>query len=168
MRLFDANFWIVLGLLVALSGLAIGRGGMPFAIDALGAGTRLFLRFGLVIFLSFLVAGMAEALVPREWVSSLLGRESGWRGLLLATAAGAITPAGPFVSMPLAAGLLRSGATLPTVITFLSAWGLLAVHRLFAWEIPILGASVALTRWLLCLGLPFLVGGLARLLLRDG
>ena len=104
--------------------------------------------------------------MPREWVSSLLGADSGWKGLVIATAAGAVTPAGPFVSMPLAAGMLRAGAAPAAVITFLSAWSLLAIHRLIAWEIPILGAGFALTRWVLCLALPLLVGALARLLIR--
>lgn len=168
MKIFDANFWIVFGLFALLSAIAWGRGGTPLVTEALGGGARLFVRFGFVIALSFLVAGLAEALVPREWVSQALGVESGWGGLLLAAAAGIVTPAGPFVSMPLAAALLRSGAAPATVVTFLSAWGLLAAHRLFAWEIPILGASFALTRWALCLLLPLVAGALTRLVLRGG
>ncbi|MDB4729922.1 permease [bacterium] len=167
MKIFDSNFWIVFGLLIALAGLAFGRGGTPLLSEALGNGARLFVRFGLVILLSFLVAGLAESLMPREWVSSALGEESGWRGLLLASAAGAITPAGPFVSMPIALTLLKSGAAPASVITFLSAWSLLAIHRLFAWEIPILGSGFALTRWSLCLVLPVIVGAASRLLVRS-
>ena len=167
MKILDGNFWIIFSLLVALSGLALWRGGMPFLGEALGGGMKLFLRFGLVLFVSFLVAGLAEALMPREWVQSSLGPESGWKGLLIATAAGAITPAGPFVSMPLAAAMLRAGAGAAAVITFLSAWSLLAIHRLIAWEVPILGAGFAVSRWALCLVLPPLVGLLARALLRS-
>lgn len=167
MKLFDANFWIVFGLLVVLVGIAWARGGTTLVGDGLSAGGRLFVRFGLVLFLSFLVAGLAEALLPRAWVSAALGESSGWKGLLLASAAGAITPAGPFVSMPLAAGLLRAGAAPAAVITFLAAWSLLAVHRLFAWEVPILGAPFAFTRWALCLVLPVGVGALARMLLKS-
>ncbi len=167
MKMFDANFWIVLGLLIALCGVALGRGGTPLLGEALASGTRLFVRFGAVIFLSFLVAGLAETLMPREWVSAALGEESGWKGLVLASAAGAITPAGPFISMPLAAGMLRSGAAPAAVISFLSAWSLISLHRLIAWEVPILGAPFAVTRWLLCLVLPVLVGIVARLLFRT-
>ena len=167
MKILDGNFWIVFGLLIALCGVAFARGGAPFLGEALGGGVKLFLRFGLVLFVSFLVAGLAEALLPRAWVQSSLGPDSGWKGLAIATAAGAITPAGPFVSMPIAAGMLRAGAGLAAVITFLSAWSLLAIHRLFAWEIPILGAGFALTRWGLCLLLPPIVGLAARLLFRE-
>lgn len=166
MKIFDGNFWIVFGVLVALCGVALARGGTPLLGEALGNGTRLFLRFGAVLFLSFLVAGLAETLMPREWVSNALGKESGWKGLFLATAAGIVTPAGPFVSMPLAAGLLRSGAAPAPVVAFLAAWSLLAIHRLFAWEVPIMGASFAFTRWALCLFLPVMVGALARYFFR--
>ncbi len=168
MKIFDNNFWIVLGLLVLLSGLAWGRGGTPLVGEALGSGFRLLLRFAVVIVLSFLVAGLAEVLMPREWVSAALGEDSGWRGLLLASLAGIVTPAGPFVSMPLAAGLLRSGAAPAAVVTFLAAWSLLAAHRLFAWEVPILGASFAFMRWSLCLVLPIAAGALTRLVMRLG
>jgi uncharacterized membrane protein YraQ (UPF0718 family) len=166
MKLFDGNFWIVLALLLLLAATAWTRGGAPLLGSALGDGMRLFVRFGLVIFLSFLVAGLAEALVPKEWVSSVLGEESGWRGLFLASAAGIVTPAGPFVSMPLAAAMLRSGAAPAAVVSYLAAWALLAGHRLFAWEVPILGARFAFTRWALCLVLPLAAGALTRLLER--
>ena len=167
MKIFDSNFWIVLGLLIALMGLAMNRGGTPLLQEGIGSGAKLFMRFGLVIFLSFMVAGLAESLMPREWISSALGEDSGWKGLMLAAAAGAITPAGPFVSMPLALGMLKAGAAPAAVITFLSAWSLLAIHRLFAWEVPILGASFAFTRWSLCLILPVLVGAASRLVVRS-
>ena len=167
MKIFDGNFWIVFGALIVLMGVALGRGGTPLLGEALGGGMRLFLRYGVVIFLSFLLAGLAQSLMPHALVSTALGEESGWRGLLLASAAGAVTPAGPFVSMPLAAALLRSGAAPAAVITFLSAWSLLSVHRLFTWEVPIMGASFALTRWSLCLVLPAAVGAFARLLFRS-
>ena len=70
--------------------------------------------------------------------------------------------------MPLAAGMLRTGAAPAAVVTFLASWSLLAAHRLFAWEIPILGASFAFTRWALCLVLPVAVGALTRVVLRMG
>jgi uncharacterized membrane protein YraQ (UPF0718 family) len=167
MKIFDSTFWILFGVLIALCGVAFGRGGTPLVSESLGSGARLFLRFGAVIFLSFLVAGLAETLMPREWVSSALGEGSGWKGLALATAAGIVTPSGPFVSMPLAAGMLRSGAAPAPVMAFLTAWSLLAVHRLIAWEVPIMGASFALTRWVLCLFVPLAVGGLVRLVFRG-
>jgi hypothetical protein len=68
--------------------------------------------------------------------------------------------------MPLAAAMLRSGAAPAAVVAFVTAWSLLAVHRLFAWELPILGAPFALTRWGICLLLPVAAGALMRLFQR--
>jgi len=166
MKIFDGNFWIVFTLFLVMSAAVWTRGGTSMVGAALGDGARLFLRFGLVIFFSFLVAGLAEALVPKEWVATVLGKEAGWSGLFFATVAGIVTPAGPFVSMPLAAGMLKAGAAPAAVVAYLAAWALLAVHRLFAWEIPILGAPFAVTRWVLCLVLPVGAGALTRLFLR--
>jgi uncharacterized membrane protein YraQ (UPF0718 family) len=167
-KLFDGNFWIMAGLLVALTALALVRGGPSLAGEALSGGTRQFLRFLLVLYVSFLVAGLVESLLPRAWVSESLGEHSGWKGLVLASAVGLVTPAGPFVSMPMAAGMLRSGAAPASVVAFVASWGLLAIHRLIAWEIPMLGAPFALSRWLLCLGVPIALGALARLFWRAG
>ena len=167
MKIFDSNFWIVFAVLLVLIVVALARGGTPLLGEGLGSGARLFVRYAVVIFVSFLLAGMLQRLMPHGLVSAALGEGSGWRGLLLASVAGAITPAGPFVSMPLAAALLRSGATPAAVVSFLAAWSLLSIHRLFTWEVPIMGAPFALTRWSLCLVLPAAAGGLARLFFRS-
>jgi uncharacterized membrane protein YraQ (UPF0718 family) len=147
---------------LALAGLAWWRGGAPLLRDGLGAGVDQLVRYGLLIAVSFLAAGFAQVLIPRAWIQSALGHDSGLRGILLATAAGVATPAGPFVSLPIAATLLGAGAAPPAVVAYLSAWSLLALHRLLAWEVPILGARFALVRYAICVALPVLAGLLAR------
>ena len=52
------------------------------------------------------------------------------------------------------------------MVAFLSAWALLALHRLVAWEVPILGWRFAALRYASCLVLPFLAGLVARALTR--
>ena len=69
--------------------------------------------------------------------------------------------------MPIAAVLLRSGASSAAVVAFVAAWALLAVHRLVAWEVPILGWRFALLRYAVCLVLPVIAGLGTRLLLRG-
>ncbi|MBW2393270.1 MAG: hypothetical protein JRG95_03295 [Deltaproteobacteria bacterium] len=54
------------------------------------------------------------------------------------------------------------------VVAFLTAWSLLAVHRLVAWEVPILGARFAIVRYGVSLALPVLAGLITRLLARGG
>jgi uncharacterized membrane protein YraQ (UPF0718 family) len=165
-KVIDSNTWIVLALLGALAALAFWRGGAELVGAGLGSGARLLLRFALVIALSFLAAGLAEVLVPREWVGRALGADSGLRGLLLASAAGALTPAGPFVSMPIAVALLRAGAGTAPVVAYVTAWMLISLHRLVAWEMPIMGTRFSLLRFGVCLALPMLAGLGARLVAR--
>lgn len=164
--MIDGPLLLLLAVLLGLGLLAWMRGGTPLLREGLGRGGALLLQFSLVLVISFLAAGLAEVLVPSEWVRGALGREAGLRGIVIATAAGALTPAGPFTAMPLAAVFLRSGADVAAVIAYLSGWSLLALHRMVAWEIPILGTRFALLRYGISLGLPVLAGVAARLLIR--
>ena len=73
---------------------------------------------------AFIGAGMIQVLLPRELLSKWVGVESGIRGILIGTVAGGLSPGGPYVSLPIAAGLLRSGAGVGTMVAFLTGWSL--------------------------------------------
>lgn len=162
--ILDVQFVLMVAVGLALGALAWWRGGETLLRAGLGEGADQLVRYGALIAVSFLAAGFAQVLVPTEWIRSALGADSGMRGIALAAAAGIATPAGPFVSFPIATALLRAGAEPATVVTYLSAWSLLAVHRLVAWEVPILGARFALVRYAVCAALPILAGLLTRVL----
>ena len=98
----------------------------------------------LLIF-AFIVAGMVQVLLPQELISKWIGAESGIRGIFIGTVAGALVPGGPYVSLPIAAGLLRSGAGVGTMVAFLTGWSLWAVSRL-PMEVGILGWKFTLIR----------------------
>lgn len=98
-----------------------------------------------LLIMAFIVAGMVQVLLPHHLLSRLLGEESGIRGILIGTVAGSLTPGGPFVSMPIVAGLLRSGAGTGIMVAYLTAWSLLGVHRL-PLEVGILGWQFTLIR----------------------
>ncbi len=164
--MINGSLIVMLMLLIGLAALAHWRGGSELLEKGFHDGWYLLVRFIPIIVLSFLAAGFAEALVPREWVRETLGADSGMKGILIATAAGVITPSGPFVSMPIAAVMIRSGAASGPIVAFLVGWSLLAVHRLVAWEVPILGWRLAVLRYGVCLVLPVLAGLLARAVTR--
>ena len=166
-RKVDAQILLVLGFLGALAATAWWLGGLELVGRGLSGGAGLLWRFGILIVLSFLAAGLVEVLVPREWIRAGLGDGSGLRGVVLGTLAGAATPAGPAVSIPLAAVLLRSGAAIGPLVAFVTGWALLAVHRLVAWELPILGWRFALLRWGVSLALPILAGLVANSIARG-
>lgn len=161
---------VLLGLVLATLALAAAawwRGGPELVRTGFGAGTDMLLRFGLLIIVSFWAAGLAQAVLPEHLIPRALGPESGVRGILFATAGGMLTPSGPFVAIPIAAAMGRAGASHAALVAYVSAWGLLAIHRLVAWEIPILGPRLALLRWGVSLALPVLAGLLARWLVRG-
>jgi uncharacterized membrane protein YraQ (UPF0718 family) len=160
--MIDSNLWVILALCTLLALLAYARGGAPLVQQGFENGGRQFLRFALVIAVSFLAAGFAELLLPQAWMRASLGEAAGTRGILLATGLGMLTPAGPVVAMPIAAVMVRSGAATGPVIAYLTAWCLLALHRFVAWEIPILGWRLAALRYGVSLAVPVLAGLAAR------
>jgi hypothetical protein len=60
--------------------------------------------------------------------------------------------------------LYQAGASVGPLIAYLTAWSVVALHRLFAYELPMMGARFALLRLASSLVLPFLAGILAMLL----
>ena len=51
-------------------------------------------------------------------------------------------------------------------MAYLTGWSLLALHRLVAWEMPILGLRFSLVRYAVSIVLPVVAGVAARLLTR--
>jgi uncharacterized membrane protein YraQ (UPF0718 family) len=118
----------------------------------------------LLIF-AFIIAGFAETLLPKDLISRWVGHESGIRGILVGTLAGALTPGGPYVSLPIAAGLLKTGASIPTMVTFVTGWSLLAVARL-PLDVGIMGWRFTLIHRLSVLVFAPLAGLLASLIIK--
>lgn len=116
----------------------------------------------LLIF-AFIVAGMTQVLLPRELLSKWVGVEAGFRGIIVGTVAGACSPGGPYVSLPIAAGLLRSGASIGTMVAFLTGWSLWAFSRL-PMEVGIMGWKFTLIRLLSVCIFPPIAGLFAQLL----
>ncbi len=115
----------------------------------------------LLIF-AFIIAGMVQVLLPKEMIAKLVGTESGLKGILIGSVAGGLAPGGPFVSLPIAAGLVRSGASIGTMVAFLTGWSIWAVSRL-PMEFGILGWRLTLIRIGSTIFFPPLAGLLAQL-----
>ena len=109
-----------------------------------------------------LVSAFVTRLLPREVVARLVGTESGFLGLLIATLMGAVLPGGPITIYPLAGAFLVLGADAGTAIAFITAWNLLGYNRALIWEMPFFGVDFVLWRILVAVPLPFLAGALAR------
>lgn len=136
---------VIMGALaIILVSIGYYRGGGEHVLGLKSAMSMTAQILPLVIF-AFIVAGMIQILIPHEFLSKWVGKESGIRGILIGTVAGSLTPGGPYVSLPIAAGLLRSGASVGTMVAFLTGWSLWAVGRLPI-EVGIMGWKFTLIR----------------------
>ena len=135
---------IVLGVLAI--GLAIWvytRGG-DVTGPLKGAGLQVLTMVPLLLF-AFILAGMVQQVIPQAAISGWLGQESGWRGIMIGTVVGGFMPGGPFISLPIAAGLLRVGAGVGTMVAMITGWSLLAFMRL-PMEVSIMGWKFTMIR----------------------
>jgi uncharacterized membrane protein YraQ (UPF0718 family) len=136
---------LIMGVIaIVLLFIAYQRGGGEHILGLKSAGNILLQITPLLIF-AFIIAGMVQVLIPTEMISKWIGAESGLRGILIGTVVGGLMPGGPYVSLPIAAGLLRTGASIGTMVAFLTAWSLWAVTRM-PMELGILGWKFTLIR----------------------
>ena len=131
-------------------------------IMGLKAAGNMLIQIAPLLIFAFIMAGMVPLLVPQEIISGWVGPESGLRGILIGTVAGGLTPGGPIISLPIAAGLLQSGAGIGTMVAFMTGWSLWAFTRL-PLEIGLLGWKFTAIRLACTFLLPILAGLIANL-----
>ncbi|MFC1558701.1 permease [candidate division KSB1 bacterium] len=153
--------WVIAAVLFAI----LYKQGKDVSMKGIAAGWQMFYTVIPLLMASFLIAGIVQVLIPKEFIANWLSDESGMRGIFLGCFAGAITPGGPFVSFPIVASLYKSGAGIGTVVGFVTAWSLWAVARL-PLEISLIGTKVTLIRIASTLVFPPLAGIIARLVFK--
>ena len=130
-------------------------------LEGLQSAFKMILEILPLLIFAFIVAGMVRILVPHDFLLKWVGEESGFRGIIIGTFAGGLVPGGPYVSLPLAAGFLRAGASVGTMVAFLTGWSLWAITRL-PLEIGILGWRFTLARLSCTFIFPVIAGFLAQ------
>lgn len=143
---------------LVLFGYAKGRGQH---VAGLKTGLYMFIDILPLLIFAFIVAGMAQVMIPKEMIAKMVGAESGLRGIFIGAAAGALTPGGPFISFPIAAGLLRAGASVGSIVAFVTGWLILAVTRL-PLEVGMIGWKFTIIRLASSFFIPPLAGILAQ------
>jgi uncharacterized membrane protein YraQ (UPF0718 family) len=132
----------ILALIFLIAGYASGEGKH---LTGLKSAAKMTVEIIPLLIFAFIIAGMVQVLIPKELIARWIGAESGLKGILIGTVAGGLTPGGPYVSLPVVAGLLKSGAGVGTLVAFLTSWSLWAVSRL-PMEFGILGWKFTLIR----------------------
>ena len=153
---------IIMGVIaIALLIYAYSKGGGEHILGLKAGGNILLQVLPMLIFV-FIIAGVIQYILPVEMVAKWVGADSGLRGIIIGTAAGGITPGGPMVSMPIAAGLLQSGAGIGTMVAFMTGWSLWAFSRI-PLEIGLMGWKFTAIRLACTLFFPIIAGLLANL-----
>jgi len=152
-------------LVIGLVGVYYARG-LDGVETGVMNGLHLLIEILPIILAAVVIGGYFQTLVPRERVAAMLGDKSGIRGLAIATAAGALTPGGPFASFPLVVALFEAGAGYGAAVAYLTAWTGISLQRAIVWEWPLLGPEITLVRNLVSIPLPIIAGLIARALAR--
>ena len=156
----NAGIPILSVLLLALAALALARRDGTFRAGM----ARTFEQFARLVprmLCALLAAGFVAKLIPSALIAAHLGASAGLRSILIAAAAGLIVPAGPAIAFSIAVVFVRSGASVPALVAFLTSWSVFAAHRMFIYEIPLLGASFLRLRLVSAAAMPLLAGLLA-------
>lgn len=154
-------FFTMLTLAVVFGAIAYNKG-PQLPIQAIKSGSGLLLRLLPILILAFFVAGLIEVLLPREHLIRWVGEGSGFKGLLIGSCLGAITPGGPYVLFPIVASMFKAGVNIGPLVAYLSAWALIGLNRVIAFEIPLLGFHITATRLICSFAFPILIGYLAK------
>lgn len=142
---------------VVLGGLCLWKGGVALLGEGLRAGSRGALQLLPLLAVVFLLAGFAEVLLPRATVAAWLSDAAGARGLFVAWIAGALTPGGGPVGLPLAAALMRSGAGVGVLVTYVTSMSLLSFVRV-PLELGTYGPRLTMLRVVSSVVLPLIAG----------
>jgi uncharacterized membrane protein YraQ (UPF0718 family) len=156
--LFPTIIMAILAIVLLVLGYSKGEGQH---IQGLNSGLKMIIEILPLLLFAFIVAGMIQVLLPQELLSRWIGEESGLKGIFIGTLAGGLTPGGPYVSLPVVAGLLKAGAGVGTLVAFLTAWSLWAVARL-PMEIGILGWKFTMIRLACVFFFPPIAGVIAQ------
>jgi uncharacterized membrane protein YraQ (UPF0718 family) len=154
---------VMIVMVVLLVGVSYSRGGTALVIQGLRAGGSSTLKLLPLLVVVFLLTGFVEVLLPRDTAVKWLSDAAGAKGLVIAWAAGIVTPGGGPIGLPIAASLMRAGASTSVLVTYLTSVGLLSFIRV-PMEIGIYGVRLTVYRLACSVLLPFVAGGIARVI----
>ncbi|WP_172292153.1 permease [Pseudoruegeria sp. HB172150] len=164
---FDKTFLVFLIIALVAGAACYHLKGAEVTLDAVRNALGLALFVAPQLLAGLMIGGLIQAIGMQDKIRRFFGGSTGWRGLVLGSVAGALTPSGPFASFPLVIALWKAGADLGAVVAYITGWALIGVHRLIVWEIPLMGAEFSLVRLLISLPMPVLAGYLARVIARN-
>ena len=131
------------------------------AIKSLKMAGKSFIRMLPMVFIIIIAIGLLLGFVPPEQISRFVGDQSGLGGVLLVGVVGALMHIPALLSFPLAASLLKDGASVTAVAAFITTLTMIGMITL-PLEIKILGKKMALLRnglsFVIAISIAFIMG----------
>lgn len=153
----SAGILVLYGMAGVLMALALARRDDTFR-NGLRRALEQFLILAPRMFCALIAAGFIAKLIPSEFIARYLGNDAGMTAILIASATGIAVPAGPAIAFSIAAVFAHAGASVPALIAFITSWSIFAAHRIFIYEIPLLGLSFLRLRLVSVAATPVLAG----------
>jgi len=113
--------------------------------QALTVALRSFFRILPTVLIIIIFIGLLLGFVPQSQISKVVGEQAGFVGVLIVALLGAFLHIPSLISFPLAASLLKSGASVTSVAVFITSLTMIGVVTL-PLEIKELGKKMALLR----------------------
>lgn len=135
-------------------------------MEGIEKGLKQFIHTAPMIIGAFILAGIIEVLIPREFVQNWLSTEAGLRGIFLGTFGGMILAMGPYAFFPIAASIMASGAGLATIISMITGWCLLSLTKM-PFETAFLGVKFFSMKLIISIPFSLLAGFIAFILERT-
>jgi len=158
-RVKGESFLVAVGLLYALA-LVLDS---PRAVRAAALGGKVFLAVVPVMAASFGALGLFQVLVKKERIARSLGHQSGWRGLLAASAFGSVLVGPVYIIFPLLLVMREHGARWAIITAVLTSWAVKV--PMIPLEIQFLGWRFAALRSALVIAASIGLGLLVELLM---
>jgi uncharacterized membrane protein YraQ (UPF0718 family) len=157
-KLMETQLLVLTLVTIGLAVYAFQSGGMARLEQGGRETVNLVLQVWPNFVIGMVLAGLLSVTLPSGQLSRFLGEESGMSGILIATAAGMLTPGGPYFQFPIIAALYRNGVAPGPLAAYVTAWSVIPINRTLIWEVPFLGFQFSAARIALSLAMPILVG----------
>jgi len=113
--------------------------------QALSVALKSFFRILPTVFIIIIFIGLLLGFVPQSQISKIIGEQAGFVGVFIIALLGVFMHIPSLISFPLAASLLKSGASVTSVAVFITTLTMISVVTL-PLEIKELGRKMALLR----------------------
>jgi len=113
--------------------------------QALTVALKSFFRILPIVLIIIIFIGLLLGFVPQNQISKIVGEQAGFSGVLVVALLGAFLHIPSLISFPLAASLLKSGASITSVAVFITTLTMIGVVTL-PLEIRELGKKMAFLR----------------------